>query len=132
MPVSITVFDGAGTIGGNKIYLEFKSGKFDKKGLFFDFGTTFKTYGDYYEEFLVPRAARGIHDLGMLGLIPAISCYREDLIATGVSRAGSRKLDPLAVFVSHAHMDHVGNIGLLDVKIPVVATPMSTAIMKAM
>jgi ribonuclease J len=132
MPVGITVFDGAGTIGGNKVYLEFKGGSHDRKGLFFDFGTNFKTYGDYYEEFLVPRTVRGIHDLLALAIIPEISCYRGDLIPSDVSLAGARRLDPLAIFISHAHMDHVGNIGLLDRAIPGVATPMTAMILKAM
>jgi hypothetical protein len=29
-------------------------------------------------------------------------------------------------------MDHVGNVGLLDANIPIVASPMSAAILKAM
>ena len=35
---SITLYGGAGTIGGNKILLEDEGSR-----LFFDFGTTFKT-----------------------------------------------------------------------------------------
>lgn len=132
MSIGITVFDGADCIGGNKIYLEFKNGRLDKKGIFFDFGTNFRKNGEFYEEFLTPRTGRGIHDLLSLDIIPRISCYRPDLISSDVSLGGARILHPLAVFVSHAHMDHIGNIGLLDRKIPVVATPMSTAIMKAM
>jgi ribonuclease J len=132
MSVGITVFDGADCIGGNKIYLEFRGGRLDKKGIFFDFGTNFKKNGEYYEEFLTPRTGRGIHDLLSLNIIPRISCYRPDLITSDVSLDGGRTLSPLAVFVSHAHLDHTGNIGLLDRTIPVVTTPMTTAIMKAM
>jgi len=132
MAVGITVFDGASTIGGNKIYLEFKNGEFNNKGLFFDFGTNFATYGNYYEEFLIPRPGRGIHDMLTLGLIPNISCYRKDLITSDASLGELKTIDPLAILVSHAHMDHIGNIGLLDGKIPVIASPMTVAIMKAM
>ncbi len=132
MSVGITVFDGAECIGGNKIYLEFKSGKLSQKGVFFDFGTNFKKFGKYYEEFLIPRTGRGIHDLIDLKLIPKISCYRSDLIPSDISLKESRKLNPLAVFISHAHMDHMGNIGLLDRNIPIIASPLSAMIMKSM
>jgi ribonuclease J len=132
MSIGLTVFDGADCIGGNKIYLEFKSGRLEKKGIFFDFGTNFKKNGEYFEEFLTPRTGRGIHDLLTLDIIPHISCYRPDLVTSDVSCRDARSLDPLAIFVSHAHMDHMGTIGLIDQKIPVIATPMTTAIMKAM
>jgi ribonuclease J len=56
--VSLTVYDGANGIGGNKLYLE-ENGK----GVFLDFGKNFGKYGDFYEEFLKNRDTRGIHDL---------------------------------------------------------------------
>jgi ribonuclease J len=130
MSIGITVFDGADCIGGNKIYLEFKSGRLDKRGIFFDFGMNFKRNGEYYEEFLTPRTVRGIHDLLSLDIIPRISCYRPDLIPSDVSLEGGRVIYPLAILVSHAHMDHMGNIGLLDRKIPVITHPMTAAIIK--
>ncbi len=37
-----------------------------------------------------------------------------------------------AVFLFHAHMDHVGNAGLIDTNIPIIASPVSAAILKAM
>ena len=54
---SLTIFDGADTIGGNKILLE-------KKGrrLLLDFGMNFARYGAYYQEFLKERSNRGIYD----------------------------------------------------------------------
>lgn len=127
MSTSITVFDGAKSIGGNKIYLEF-----DGSGAFFDFGTNYKKIADFYEEFLSPRSSRGIHDLLFMGIIPNISCYRHDLVPGDVNLSSSHNLKADAVFLSHAHMDHVGNVGLLDVSIPIVASPMSAAILKAM
>jgi ribonuclease J len=42
---SITILDGADTIGGNKILLEEKG-----RGLLLDFGMNFARYGKYYQE----------------------------------------------------------------------------------
>ena len=72
---SITVFDGATTIGGNKIYVEEKG-----KGVFLDFGINFAKHGEFFEEFLSERSGRGIHDLIHLNLIPKLNIYRRDLI----------------------------------------------------
>ncbi len=47
MSVRLTVWDGAGVIGGNKILLET-----DAARLFFDFGTTFSQRERYFEEYL--------------------------------------------------------------------------------
>lgn len=127
MPTSITVFDGANSIGGNKVYLEF-----DGNGVFFDFGINYSKMADYYEEFLSPRPSRGIHDLLFMGLIPNVTCYRHDLIPGDVNLSTSLSLKADAVFLSHAHMDHAGNIGLLDMNIPLVISPLSAVILKAM
>jgi len=127
MPSKITVFDGARCIGGNKIHLEF-----DGRGVFFDFGTNYKKIGDFYEEFLSPRSSRGIHDLLFMGMIPNINCYRKDLIPRDLDLSSAQKVKVDAVFLSHAHMDHVGNVGLLDVNIPIVSSQMTAAILKGM
>lgn len=74
--VSLTVYDGAMGIGGNKIYLQGNDGK----GVFLDFGKNFGKYGVFYEEFLKNRETRGIHDLMYLDLLPKLNIYRPDLI----------------------------------------------------
>ncbi|AIY89256.1 MBL fold metallo-hydrolase RNA specificity domain-containing protein [Geoglobus acetivorans] len=123
----ITVYDGAETIGGNKIYVE-ENGK----GVFLDFGMNFAKYGKYFAEFLNERSVRGIHDLLYLNLIPRLNIYRSDLIPSDVNMSDYPKLSVEAVLLSHAHVDHCGNIALLDESIPIMASPMSMAMLKAM
>ncbi|HVN65648.1 MAG TPA: MBL fold metallo-hydrolase [Methanomicrobiales archaeon] len=125
MPLGITVYDGAGCIGGNKIYLDD-----GKDGVFLDFGKNFGKYARFYEEFLKSRTTRGIHDLLVLGLIPRLNIYRRDLVTPDVSLSGYPSLPISAVLLSHAHLDHCGNIGLLPQEIPVFSTPMTAAILK--
>jgi ribonuclease J len=125
VPLGITVYDGAGCIGGNKIYLDD-----GKDGIFLDFGKNFGRYARFYEEFLKSRTTRGIHDLLALGLIPRLNIYRPDLVTPDVSLEGYPRLPVSAVLLSHAHLDHCGNIGLLPQTVPVFSTPMTAAILK--
>ncbi len=124
---SITVYDGANTIGGNKIFVE-ENGK----GVFLDFGMNFKKYHYFFQEFLKERSSRGIYDLIYLDLIPKLNIYRNDLIPPDLDLSIYPKLNIDAVLVSHPHMDHFGNIGLLKTDIPIISSPISLALMKGM
>jgi ribonuclease J len=123
--VSVTVYDGGNTIGGNKIFVE------DGAGVFLDFGMNFAKHGVFFQEFLSERGARGIHDLAHLGLIPKLSIYRSDLIPSDVELSRYEKLKVKAILLSHAHLDHCGNIGLLQETLPVVSSGISVSILKA-
>lgn len=125
--MKVTIFDGAETIGGNKIYVE-ENGK----GVFLDFGMNFAKQARYFDEFLNERSIRGIHDSLCLGLIPKLNVYRSDLIPSDVDLSIYPSLDISAVLVSHAHLDHCGCVGFLSEKIPILASPMTLAILKAM
>lgn len=124
---SLTVYDGARGIGGNKLYLEEEG-----RGVFLDFGKNFSKYGIFYEEFLKNRDTRGIHDLVHLDLLPRLNIYRPDLIPGDLSMDRYPALDVSAVLLSHAHMDHCGNMGTLRKEIPIVASPESIVILKGM
>jgi ribonuclease J len=125
--VSLTIYDGANGIGGNKIYLE-ENGQ----GVFLDFGKNFGKYGLFYEEFLKSRDTRGIHDLIHLDLLPKLNIYRPDLIPSDLSLIQYPALNVAAVLLSHAHMDHAGNLGVLRKDMPIVASPQSIVILKGM
>ncbi len=116
----ITVHDGFDTIGGNKISVCSRSGEC----ALLDFGLNFKRWGEFFEEFLNPRTGRVVQDLLRLDLIPSIPVYRKDLTKE-FSHNGKYRF----VFISHAHADHSGMIGLLDPSIPVLATPETLSIM---
>jgi ribonuclease J len=126
LSTAITVFDGGKCIGGNKIYLQFGD-----NGVFFDFGINYKRLGEFYEEFLSPRPSRGIHDLVQTGQIPRLNIYRKDLIPGDLDVTAMPKLKIDAVFISHAHMDHVGRASCIDASVPFVSSPVSAAILKA-
>src|SRR5438093_6578529 len=135
MPVRITVWDGAGVIGGNKVLVEA-----DGRALFLDFGTAFATMDRYFSEFLGSRGNRGLLDLIELDILPPLDgIYRRDLYPPDgkVEERMRRKPDHRAlevhgVLASHAHVDHNGAVNALREDVPIHASPMTAFISKAM
>lgn len=103
MTMSITVHGGAGVIGGNKILLEANN------------TVNYDLWSQYFEEYLKPRATRGLADLFEIGLLPPLKgIYRSDLEPSWKDvwarlPAGSQIRDVHldAILLSHAHLDHL-------------------------
>ena len=109
---NLTFYGGVNEIGGNKILLQDKDTK-----IFLDFGKGFTGLGNYFEQFLAPRASNGILDFITMGLVPDIlGIYRDDLMF----RVGREIKEPEvdAVLISHAHADHVDYASFLHLDIP--------------
>jgi ribonuclease J len=154
MATQVTVYGGANEIGGNKILLEDGG-----KRCFFDFGKAFGRYGSYFDGvFIKERPARGMLDPISLGLVPPLrGLLREDLIpALSGSDPGARLSDAFwdrwksrcpgsyrdlrradgpavdAVLLSHAHQDHIGDLGYVAADVPAASTRTTAFISKVL
>lgn len=123
--IRVKLLDGYRVIGGNKILVESEEGS-----ILLDFGMNFSSWRKYFEEFVTPRTGLIIRDLLKLGLIPEIDLYRSDLTANLKLPKPSKEI--IFAFLSHAHMDHMGFIGLLNEDIPILATTETLALIIAL
>lgn len=122
----ITFYGGVEEIGGNKFLLETGRTK-----VFLDFGLSFGKFGEYFSEFLRPRKLNGMGDYWRLGLMPELKgVYRTDYLRHMGKPSEPRAVD--GIIISHAHMDHIGDIPFLRPDIPIIASEQSFGIMRAL
>jgi ribonuclease J len=153
MTAKLTFYGGVNEIGGNKILLQTDDGS-----VLLDFGRRMGEYSKYFSEFLVARSKNALRDLLRLGILPKIDgIYTPHLVDMTVlfeNEAVNAKV-PLqealdywktadvcpcnpehpavdAVFVSHAHFDHIQDVSFLDPCIPVYCTEKTKVLAKAM
>jgi len=120
------IIEGTRCIGGTKLFLQ-ENGT----GILLDFGINYSKWNRYFEEFLNPRSARGLVDYWTLDLIPKFDgLYREDCIPKDFRPEWEKRLDVEGLFLSHAHLDHAGLIGLLRRDISIYSSPETAAILK--
>jgi ribonuclease J len=112
--VRITLYGGAGQIGGNKILIEDGDTR-----VFFDFGTPFNWGEKYFVDFLKPREGRfGLRDHFHFDLMPRIEgLYDEEWLEDTDLKYRKPEFD--AAFISHMHFDHAMHLTYMDRKIPV-------------
>ena len=110
---SLTFYGGVNEVGGNKILVEDRGTK-----ILLDFGIAFNTGEDYWINWLQPRSAKPLKDRFEFDMLPKIKgLYRKDLLEGTDLKYVKPEID--AVFITHAHFDHVGYLGFIDENIPV-------------
>jgi ribonuclease J len=111
--VKLTFYGGVNEIGGNKILVQDK-----KTRIFFDFGQSFTFGAKYFTSWLGPRTVNGLGDYFEFNLVPRIEgLYAKEQLAS--TNLPYREPQVNAVFLSHAHFDHITHIQFLDPEIPV-------------
>ena len=112
---SITLYGGAGEVGGNKILLEDKSTK-----VFLDFGTSFGRIRKFYKDpFSLPR---GLLDRLIMGILPDLEGIYNPNMLKKIGRKPHQEPLINACILSHSHLDHFGDIGFLDARIPIYSS----------
>jgi ribonuclease J len=111
---TVTFLGGVREIGGNKILIEDGPDR-----ILFDFGPSFSPRREeYYMDFLQPRSSSPVEDLLEFDLLPRIDgLYSREALQD--SDLAWKPPEVHGLFVSHAHMDHAGHLGLVDPEVPV-------------
>jgi len=149
---SITFYGGVDEIGGNKILVETENG-----AVLLDFGRRMGYTQEYFSEFLQIRSKNALRDMIRLGILPKIDgIYAPHLVDATVlfEDAQDQEKVPIdkaadywkvgdvlacnpdcpkvdAVFVSHAHFDHIQDVSFLDPSIPLYCSKVTQILAKA-
>ena len=129
MMTRVTVWDGAGCVGGNKILLQD-----DELTLWLDFGQNLSRLMEYYEEYLKPQKGRGLYELFVMGLLPPVQgIYHDRFLEDYLFDDWRAQLDGVdGVLLSHAHSDHAGDLQYLLPDIPLICSAESALLLRAL
>jgi len=144
---SLTFHGGISTIGGNCVIVEESNTR-----IMFDNGMCFSSEGAYYKDFLSPRTNNDLRDYLKLGLIPEIpGIYGKEKIYDVCLEDADSKSEYLfkanlisyedyiednsapyisALFLSHAHLDHVRNIMFMAPEIPIYCSEITKRLLE--
>ena len=104
----LTCFGGVSQIGGNKFLIESNGTR-----ILMDFGMNFAEEGKFFDEYMGPRTCNSLADMSELGMLPKIEgLYRRDY-AKHMGFGGNEDTSVDAVLLTHAHIDHVGDLETL-------------------
>ncbi|MEM3945906.1 MAG: MBL fold metallo-hydrolase, partial [Candidatus Micrarchaeia archaeon] len=102
METSISFYGGVEEVGGNKILVSTR-----ETSIMLDFGLSYQSRRKFFSDpFIIPR---DVETLMKLGIVPNIPEMYSETIKKPFS----------VLFLSHAHRDHTGHIGLLRKDIPI-------------
>ncbi|MBD3196559.1 MAG: MBL fold metallo-hydrolase [Candidatus Lokiarchaeota archaeon] len=143
----ISFYGGISTIGGNCIIIEE-----DEKRIMLDNGMCFSKENKFYKDFLSPRSTNDLRDYFELDLIPKIpGIYGkekiQDLCACNIDESNKYLYEcgilsyeeyleeygePYlsALFLTHAHLDHVRNIKFLAPEIPIYCSEITKKLLE--
>ncbi|MHA1236054.1 MAG: MBL fold metallo-hydrolase [Candidatus Hodarchaeales archaeon] len=107
----LTPYGGVNEIGGNCFLLESEESR-----ILLDCGRSFKQEGKFFAGYLQPRTSQGLRDFLEFDTLPRIQGLYDDSFNVDF---GTEKKTIDGVFLSHAHMDHYGNLNLLHETIPI-------------
>ena len=124
--VALRFYGGVDEIGGNRILVEDKGTR-----VFLDFGMSFSKCAGFFEEYLKPRySCTGMKDLLALRLLHFIDgIYRPDLLRL-LGRTPHSQPSIEGVVLSHMHQDHSAYISLLDPKIAIYCSEVTSCYAK--
>jgi ribonuclease J len=124
--VQLRFYGGVKEIGGNKVLFEENETR-----IWLDFGQSFTMGNDYYINWLQPRKTNRLGDYFEFNLLPKIpGLYSEEMLFCTDLRYQEPRFN--AVFLSHAHFDHVNHIGFIHPDIPIFLGEGTKLFMEAM
>lgn len=123
---TVSFWGGVGVIGSSKILVEQ-----DGWRVLLDFGLDYTPGAGPFRAGIRPRTGRELYDRLLTGLAPRIPhVYRSDLVeGTGLEGGTDGKT---ALFITHAHLDHMGLIGFVDPVLPMYASPETIRLVQAL
>ncbi|MCY0881345.1 MAG: MBL fold metallo-hydrolase, partial [Firmicutes bacterium] len=114
--VTVSFLGGVNVVGSSKVLVEEKGWR-----LLFDLGLD-RPAGNLYHNPIAPRHGMELSDRLRVGEAPRIPhLFRESAVKeTGLVGGSDGKT---AVFITHAHVDHIGLTGWVDPRVPIYAAP---------